>query len=177
MYLVSIYFDDKTNKVIQNYINKVAEKTGNRFMIDGKVPPHITISAFETKQEEKVIETLKESTSKMQGRQLDWASVGTFFPHVIYLTPVLNEYLHSLSQNVYDCIRDIEDTIISPYYRPFQWLPHTTIGKKLCKEEMQTAFEVLQNDFAMFSGTVTRIGLAKTNPYTDIISWELKKVL
>ena len=177
MYLVSIYFDDKTNRIIQNHINKVAEKTGNIFMTDGKVPPHITISAFETKQEAKVVEALKEATTQMQSGQLEWASVGMFFPYVLYLAPVLNEYLHSLTKIVYERIKGIEDTIISPYYRPFQWLPHTTIGKKLCKEEMQTAFEVLQNDFAMFSGTVTRIGLAKTNPYTDIISWELKKVL
>ena len=177
MYLVSIYFDDKTNKVIQNYINKVADKTGNTFMTDGKVPPHITISAFETKQEQKVIEALKEAMVEMTSGQLEWASVGTFFPYVIYLAPVLNEYLYALSQNLYDCLKGIEDTITSPYYRPFQWLPHTTIGKQLCKEEMRTAFEVLQNDFAMFSGTATRIGLAKTSPYMEIISWELKKVL
>lgn len=177
MYLVSIYFDDKTNKIIQHYINKVAEKTGNTFMTDGKVPPHITISAFETKQEQKVIEALNKAIMEMKDGQLEWVSVGTFFPHVIYLAPVLSEYLHSVSQNIYDCLEKIEDTIISPYYRPFQWLPHTTIGKKLSNEEMQVAFQILQNDFSLFDGTVVKIGLAKTNPYTDIISWELKKVL
>lgn len=175
MYLVSIYFDEKTNKIIQNYINKVAEKTGNHFMIDGNVPPHITVSAFETKQEEKVIEALEKAVTQMKSGQLQWASVGEFFSYVIYLAPVLNEYLHCLSQNVYDCVKEIEDTEISPYYQPFQWLPHTTIGKKLSKEEMKTAFEVMQNSFAMFSGTVTKIGLAKTNPYTDLVNWELKE--
>ena len=61
MYLISIYFDDKTNKIIRNYINQVAKATGNSFMLDGNVPPHITISAFETdtKNEEKLIEDLK----------------------------------------------------------------------------------------------------------------------
>ncbi len=174
MYLVSIYFDEKANKIIQNHINKVAEKTGNHFMIDGNVPPHITISAFETKQEAKVIETLEAVVYKLSRGQLQWAFVGEFFPYVIYLAPVLNEYLHSMSKTIYDSVVEIEDTKISPYYRPFQWLPHTTIGKKLSKEEMKSAFEVLQNDFAMFSGTVTRIGLAKTNPYTELINWELK---
>lgn len=173
MYLVSIYFDEKTNKTIQNYINQVAEKTGNAFMIDGKVPPHITISAFETRQEEKVIEVLEAAASKISSEQLQWTSVGAFFPYVIYLAPVLNEYLHLTVQTIYDSIAEIEDTIISPYYRPFQWFPHTTIGKKMSKGEMKTAFEVLQNNFVMFSGTVTRIGLAKTNPYCDIASWDL----
>ena len=56
MYLVSIYFDEKTNRKIQKYIDQMAAKTGNTFMIDGNVPPHLTISAFETKQEENCID-------------------------------------------------------------------------------------------------------------------------
>ena len=58
---------------------------------------------------------------------------------------------------------------ISKYYRPFQWIPHTTIGKKLERDEMTTAFAVMQNQFGTFSGKVTHIGLAKTNPYKDVI--------
>ena len=30
MYLISIYFDKQTNKTLQWYIDKIAEKTGNR---------------------------------------------------------------------------------------------------------------------------------------------------
>ena len=55
MCLVSIYFDEKTNKTIQNYINQVAKKTGNTFMLDGKVPPHIIISAFETNRKRRLL--------------------------------------------------------------------------------------------------------------------------
>jgi hypothetical protein len=38
---------------------------------------------------------------------------------------------------------------------------------------MKTAFEVLQNQFGPFKGTITKIGLAKTNPYQDIAVFEL----
>ena len=168
MYLISIYFDEETNKKIQSYVNQVAEKTGNTFMIDGEVPPHITISALETKNEEQVIKALEKAVNRIRSGQLQWVSVGQFFPYVIYLTPVLNEYLHFISREIYECLEDIDDTEISPYYRPFQWLPHTTIGKKLSREEMHIAFETLQKNFSMFSGRVTKIGLAKTNPYQDI---------
>ena len=57
--------------------------------------------------------------------------------------------------------------------KKFGWLPHTTIAKKLSQEEMRTAFMVLQESFGMFFGDVVRIGLAKTNPYEDIVTWEL----
>ena len=47
MYLISLYFDEGTNKKIQLYMEQIAQRTGNMAMIDGKVPPHITLSAFD----------------------------------------------------------------------------------------------------------------------------------
>lgn len=174
MYLVSIYFDEKTNKNIQNLIDKTACKTGNNFMIEGKVPPHITVSAFETKQEEKVLERLRAVAKDLSQNNLRWVSVGTFLPNVIYLAPVLNEYLLNMAQNIYEKMESVDETIMSPFYRPFQWVPHTTIGKLLTKEQMREAFEVLQEQFVPFEGTVTKIGLAKTNPYTELALFELQ---
>ena len=174
MYLVSIYFDEKTNRRVQQYIDKVAEKTGNTFMLDGKVPPHITISAFETQDEAAAIESLERALARLRQGTLEWVSVGEFFPYVIFLIPVLNEYLHEMSVIVNDELSNTNGIKISPYYRPFQWLPHTTIAKKLSKEEMQIAFEVLQNSFGMFEGEVVKIGLARPNPHRDIATWELR---
>ena len=174
MYLVSIYFDEKTNKNIQNLIDKTACKTGNNFMIEGKVPPHITVSAFETKQEEKVLERLRAVAKDLSQNNLRWVSVGTFLPNVIYLAPVLNEYLLNMTQNIYEKMESVDETIMSPFYRPFRWVPHTTIGKLLTKEQMREAFEVLQEQFVPFEGTVTKIGLAKTNPYTELALFELQ---
>ena len=173
MYLVSIYFDEKTDKRIRQLIRAVAKESGNTYMLDANVPPHITISGFETRRECEVIEKLGQALSEQGQGTLTWAGVGVFFPNVIYLEPVLNEYLHNLSITVHDSIIDIEETQFRKCYQPFQWLPHTTIGKKLSEEEMVKAFIALQSSFGVFEGKVTRIGLAKTNPYEDIASWEL----
>lgn len=174
MYLVSVYFDEKTNKHIQRFVNQVAERTGNRYMLDGNVPPHITISAFETQDEKTVIEVLDSLVRNLHKGSLTWASVGQFFPYVIYMAPVLNEYLHKMSASVYESLSGLEGVLVNSHYQPFQWLPHTTIAKKLSKEEMQIAFEVLQNSFGVFEGEVVRIGLAKPNPHRDIATWDLK---
>ncbi|MBQ3583444.1 MAG: 2'-5' RNA ligase family protein [Lachnospiraceae bacterium] len=168
MYLISIYFDDKTNDRIQQFIHQVAKKSGNTFMLDGNVPPHITISAFESRQEAKVIQILEQVAAELKTGTIQWAAVGMFLPYVIYLAPVLNEYLHTLSQNIFDSLSVVEDIKIRPCYQPFSWIPHTTIGKKLSKEEMKIAFDVLQNQFGTFQGMVTKIGLAKTNPYEEL---------
>ncbi len=75
MYLISIYFDDTTNKKIQRYIDIVAERTGNRFMTDGKVPPHMTISAFETRDEKKVQELLRGKFADLPQGEITWCSI------------------------------------------------------------------------------------------------------
>lgn len=93
---------------------------------------------------------------------------------VLFLAPVLNEYLHSLSVFANEILSFVGDISISPYYLPMQWMPHTTIAKKLSVEQMQIAFKTVQNNFRMLEGTVTKIGLAKTNPYQEIRNWDLE---
>lgn len=175
MYLISIYFDEKTNERLQQYINQVAKKTGNTFMLDGNVPPHLTISAFRTRDEKKAMELFYKVTEGMKSGSVQWVSVGVFLPYVIYLAPVLDEYLHGMSKQIYEGLVKAEDIQICPCYKPFQWMPHTTIGKKLSKEEMRIAFEVLQGQFGVLKGQVTKIGLARTNPYEDLAVVEYGK--
>ncbi|MBQ3546111.1 MAG: 2'-5' RNA ligase family protein [Lachnospiraceae bacterium] len=173
MYLISIYFDEKTTKRIQGYIDNIAKKTGNTFMTNGNVLPHITISAFETQNESEAIDKFQNGIKKIKSENIQLVSVGMFLPYVIYITPVLNEYLYELQCVFYEEIKNINDIKIRSNYTPFNWLPHITVGKKLSTEEMKIAFNVMQNQFGAFEGKVTKIGLAKTNPYYDIITYEL----
>lgn len=173
MYLISVYFDERTNQTLQRYINQIAVKTGNTFMTDNKVPPHMTLASIEAR-DISVLEPLFEALrGKLQAGQIQFVSVGQFFPYVFYATPVLNEYLSELSTQVYETFRDIPETSISRYYRPMSWLPHVTLGKTLDKEQMQKAFRVMQDNFSPFEATVTEIGLAKVNPHEDVMRFEL----
>lgn len=173
MYLVSCYFDEKSDERIHQYMKQIEKHTGNRYMLENKVPAHMTISAFDTSREEEVIFALEKIVMKSEKGSLQWASVGVFLPYVLFLAPVYNLYLHELMTETYEALRVIEGVQMRGCYQPYAWIPHTTIAKKLTKQEMTKAFEILQNSFGKFEGKITRIGLAKTNPYQDIISWEL----
>ncbi len=174
MYLISIYFDETCDKKIRNLMRLVAKNTGNTTLLDDNVPPHITISAFETKDEDAAILCLKECLKILSTGELQWVSVSTFFPYVIYLSPVLNEYLFHMSKMVYNNFSSLENISINKYYQPFHWQPHTTVGRKLSEDEMRIAFETLQKHFVPFKGCVTKIGVAKTNPHRDIAIYDLK---
>lgn len=177
MYLVSAYFDEHTNNRIQRYINQIAEKTGNSFMTDNQVPPHMTISAIEARNVEVLVPYVEQLRDTLCQGTIQCVSVGMLLPYVLYVTPVLNEYLQGLSRQVYDAIPKDDEISISRYYRPMQWLPHITLGKKLTKEQMQLAVGIMQDGFAPFEATVTEIGLAKVNPHEDVVRWRMKRHL
>ncbi len=173
MYLISAYFDERTNQIINRYIQQVAAKTGNTFMIDNQVPPHMTISSVEARQGEVLFPCLEQLRGQLTAGTVLIVSVGVFFPYVMYLTPVLNVYLLELSQQIYDAVYDIPEVNVNRFYQPLHWLPHITLGKTLTKEQMQKAFAVMQDGFAPIEGRITKLGLAKTNPHEDLMMWEL----
>lgn len=173
MYLISVYFDDKANRILQRYIGQIAEKTGNTFMTEKNVPPHMTISSIEARSVEMLISTFDSLHGKLSCGEIQFVSVGQLLPYVFYITPVMNAYLLGLSRQVFEAFRDIPETSISRYYQPFSWLPHVTIGKTLTKEQMQIAFSVMQDKFVPFAAQVTEIGLAKVNPHEDVVRFGL----
>ena len=173
MYLISVYFDQKTENRIQSYIDDVANACGNSFMVDNNVPPHMTIAAFETLQEESVVKAINEAISDMKKDKIEWVTVGTFST-VIFIQAVLNEALHNMSCAIYDGLKDLPETKMSKFYKPFSWIPHATIAKQLSEEEMHKAFDLLHKTFHPFEGEIVRIELAKKTPYRVISSWDLK---
>lgn len=181
MFLISLYFDDKTDLRMRFMMEQIAKRTGNDAMIRGNVPPHITLSAFFISGGEAAkavdifdayVEDLRDSQMRMG--KITWCSVGAFLPHTIYLAPVLNEYLHELADKAYVQVGNTEEIRVHRRYRPFGWVPHSTMAKHLTPEEMKIAFSVLQEQFKMFEGRAVSVGLAQTNPYRDICTYSLK---
>ena len=185
MYLISLYLDNDADENISRFIKKVASATGNTFMTDNNVPPHITIAAFEARNDkiaarvfEKVYANILTRLDVLSNREKDctditYVSVGMFLPYVLYITPVLNEYLHTICASIYDVISHEEGILPNKYYEPFSYLPHTTIGKKLSEEEMKMAIDIMRNSFVPFLAKIKRIGLAKPNPHRDIVMYDI----
>ena len=123
------------------------------------------------------MEALVPAVDALQGElecgPVQFVSVGQLLPYVCYATPVLNRYLQELSARVNEAVQDIPETSVSRFYKPMSWLPHVTLGKTLDKEQMRTAFCVLQESFFPFEGKVTELGLAKVNPHEDVVRFVL----
>ena len=138
------------------------------------MPPHITIAAFRAESESIANEIFRSGAKKISGGMVQWVSCGCFFPGVIYAAPLLNEYLHQISEIYNKELIQREGIYIDNRYQPFHWFPHTTLGKHLSQEQLGEAFAAMQKSFGSFAGRVEKIGLAKTNPYMDLEVLDLK---
>lgn len=182
MYLISAYFDNASEKRLQRLIEHTAKATGNTFMVDHGVPPHLTIAAFETRNPEQLLlgngsqSAFGQVVSGLKPGKVPIVSAGAFFPYVMYVTPVFNAYLISLQKELYEYILGFEDITVNRFYRPMEWFPHITVGKTLTEQQMRLAFETLQKHFAVIEASVVEIGLARTNPHKDLMRGELRGV-
>lgn len=167
MYLITAYFDLTTNKILQKYIDDIAEASGNGFMVDNHVPPHLTISAIEAKSVDVLVPAFESLRERFQTGQIEIVTIGQIMPKVIFASPYLNSYLHELSTEIYDAYKNIPETTISKYYKPLSWMPHITLGKTLTPEQMQKAFKAAQG-FKPFNAEIVKLGLAKVNPHEDV---------
>lgn len=173
MYLITAYFDDKTNKILQRHIDKVAAITKNTFMTDNHVPPHMTVLSVEAKSAALLLPSFQRIAAQVTTGNITIATVGALLPYVIYVAPVYNEYLDQLIKTAYRCMPEDAKIHVSRYYRPMQWMPHITLGKKLDKEQMKQAFEVLQDSFQVMDARVVSLGLSRVNPHEDIAKMDL----
>lgn len=174
MYLISVYFDNKTSKTLQKYIDSIAATTSNKFMTANNVPPHLTICAVEAKSSEHLLPAFEKFTGQITSGKVPIVALGQFFPYVIYASPVLNNYLQDLSKKILDCVDELSDVAVSKFYTSGNWFPHITLGKTLTKEQLRIAFDTMQDLFQSLDAKVTEISLTQTNPQQEILRMKLK---
>ena len=167
MYLISAYFDLSTNRILQKYIDDIAEASDNGFMVENHVPPHLTISAIEAKSVDVLVPAFESLRDRFKSGQIEIVTIGQIMPKVIFAAPYLNSYLHDLSTEIFEAYEHIPETTISKYYKPLSWMPHITLGKTLTPEQMQLAFKAAQG-FKPITAEIVKLGLAKVNPHEDV---------
>ncbi len=168
MYLISAYFDDNTAKTLQRYIDIIAKETGNDFMVEHNVPPHMTLAAIEARSAEILLPGFQSLSETVKAGEITIVSVGMLLPYVLYAAPVLNGYLQGISDRIAETYAEIPEIMFSRYYRPMQWLPHITLGKQLTEEQMKIAADLMIRHFAPLKAAVSCLGLAEVNPHHDV---------
>lgn len=175
MYLLSLYFEINDTQILQNYIQYIEQKSKNTYLRDHHIPVHLTVATIrkadilQFKQEiDCLIKTMYTGT-------LELAAIGAFGQHTLYIMPVLNRYLFDLSFRLNQMIDQFDHNRDHNRYRPYSWIPHITVARKLDHQQFYKAFEGLSDIFKPFKIKVTKIVLSQRKPYQDIEIWELRE--
>lgn len=173
-YAVVIYFDERTSEELRNMISKVASYSGNLYMVETGIPPHVTIGAFSADNEIRLRERMEEFIHEFSSGEVVFQEIRTFDPKVLFLSPVKNEYLVAANSR----LNEIMDGFFSPadhdYYLPEYWVPHLALAVKLEKEQMKAAKEAVDSLPLPIVAQVTKAALARCNPYEELTVWELE---
>jgi len=82
-YAVTLEFDRETENKIQELIDEVAKVTGCDYMKQSKIPPHVTVSALVSDDEESLLLEMEKIAETMNKEFLWFANIGVFNPLVI----------------------------------------------------------------------------------------------
>ena len=173
-YAVTLEFDKESENKIQELIDEVAKATGCDHMKQYKIPPHVTVSALVSDNETELLSEMEILAKTINKDSVYFANIGIFNPLVIYLGPVMNEFLQNTCKAVNDRLLKCADVGNRGNYLPNQWVPHTAIAVKLNSESLKKAFAIVQENFTAFEVTAEKIVLARCEPYEEIRSWTLK---
>lgn len=173
-YAVTLKFDNETENRIQELIDEVAKLTGCDYMKQTKIPPHVTVSSLVSDNEAALLSEMENIAETMNKDFVWFVNIGVFNPFVIYLGPVMNEFLQDTCRTVNERLLKYAEVGNGGRYLPNQWIPHAAVAVKLTPDTLKEAFAIVQEKFTAFGATAERIVLARTEPYEELRSWKLK---
>lgn len=171
-YAVVLYFDSETSDRLHQAIADVSVITGNHYMIDVKIPPHITIGLFYSEESDSIIEKCEELLKRMEPFEVKFSGAGAFRPRVIYASPIKDSCLEHINSIVHEMFLSNFQAADQENYIPAKWVPHCGLAVKLEEEQFKKVSMAEINLPA--SGTVQKIALARCNPYQEIRVWKIE---
>ncbi len=175
MFLVSAYFDPLSDRILGNLMNSLAEVTGNRFMIENQVPPHMTFLQIQTRTAQKELE---EAVRKLEKTLIPvpfvFTACGGEIPNVIYAKVKMTEELKSQIDLIYNEISKIPDIKINPHYLPENIFPHVTLAKTLSREAQEKGLEYVHKNFSLFTGRLNEAGLSCGKPPVHLVRFKVE---
>jgi hypothetical protein len=121
-------------------------------MLDAKIPPHVTIVFFQSSNKQELVDILEENVVEFKSDKIFFSSIEMFLPSVLYLSPILNEYLTSSNMKINEIYSKVASVGDCGRYVPYSWVPHAAVATKMNNDEMRISFQVVQDDFKAFQG-------------------------
>lgn len=161
------------NQILQSYVQYIEQKSKNSYLRDHHIPVHLTVATIGKTDISQLKQDIDGLVKNLYAGTLELVAIGAFGQHTLYIMPVFNRYLFDLSFCLNHLIDQYDHNRDRNRYRPYSWLPHITVARKLDCQQFYKAFEALSDVFKPFKIKVTKIVLSQRKPYKDIEIWQL----
>ena len=175
-YAVSLHFTQAINEIIFNTMASIAEQTGNDFMIENKVPPHVPIGAFHgTKENEaQLIKIVEEFSRTQQSGLVRFTEVGNFNGKVLFLKPEKDDFLSTINAELHKVVLPEFEAGENGYYVPEIWFPHTTLATRLNQSQFEKSVELASKINLPLEAKISDIGFYQCSPFLELKRFPIK---
>lgn len=174
-YAVSLHFTPDVNEIITSAVNAIAEVTGNSFIIENKIPPHVTIGAFHAAKEDetKLIQIVEDFTKTQKAGAVRFTEIGNFNGKVLFLKPEKDGFLAQMNEELHTILLPEFEKAENGYYLPEIWFPHTTLATKLNKSQFEKAFKIAESINLPLETEINEIAVYQCSPFAELKRYKL----
>ncbi|MCR5400668.1 MAG: 2'-5' RNA ligase family protein [Treponema sp.] len=176
-YAVSLHFSQKINEIVISTLQAIADETGNRFMIENKIPPHITIGAFHAAREGegKLLQHVENFARDQKAGTVQFSEVGDFNGKVLFLKPEKNIFLSDINKELHTLLLPEFEKAENGYYLPDIWFPHTTLATRLNQSQFSAAKEIAKQITLPLEAAIEELAVYQCSPFLELKKFGLSR--
>lgn len=169
-YAISLQFPQNVNQMISLAVKSIAVATGNTFIIEKNIPPHITLGAFHAlkNDESKLILMVEEFSKKQKASIIQFKEIENFKKKVLFLKPKKNAFLSQINSELHLLMLSEFEKAENGYYLPKVWLPHTTLATRLNKSQFEKALEIAEKIRLPLETCASEIVVYQCSPFKEL---------
>ena len=175
-YAVSLHFSQEVNKIITSSVYSIAKTTGNRFIIENKIPPHMTIGAFHStkKNEPKLLQLVGEFSKNQKSGIIQFSEIGNFNNKVLFLKPEKDQFLSEINKKLHELILPKFEKGENGYYTPENWVPHTTLATRLNQKQHTEILNIASKIKLPLESNISEVAVYQCSPFAEMKRFDLK---
>ena len=174
-YAIVLYFDANTNDTIRKIIARTATLSGNNYMLDINIPPHVTLGCFFSDEHGHLTERVESFVKNITPFEVTFNAIGSFEPYVLFASPMKDKKLTQLNALLHELLLSNYEPAENSNYLPDRWMPHCSLAVRLDEEQFAKAKTIEAEIDLPFTARVTKIALAKCNPYNEVAIWDINE--
>ena len=176
-YAVSLHFTQKVNEIIISTLHDIADETENCFMIENKIPPHITIGAFHAAREEeaKLLQLVEDFAQRQKAGTVQFSGVGDFNSKVLFLKPEKNLFLSEINNALHSLLLPEFEKAENGYYLPDIWFPHTTLATRLNQSQFSAAEKIAKQIALPLEAAIDELAVYQCSPFLELKKYKLSR--